>query len=47
MDSSNNGSPPASKTGAEDNRPVEVILASWVDRFVAWLIHFIIVSIEL
>lgn len=49
MDSSNNGSRPASKTGeeGEDNRPVEVILASWVDRFVAWLIDFIIVSIGL
>ena len=47
MESSNNGPPPASKTGGEDNRPVEVILASWVDRFVAWLIDFIIVSIGL
>ena len=47
MDSSNNGSRPASETGGEDNRPVEVILASWVDRFVAWLIDFIIVSIGL
>ena len=36
-----------SKTAGEDNRPVEVILASWVDRFVAWLIDFIIVSIGL
>lgn len=47
MDSSNNSSRPASKTGGEDNRPVELILASWVDRFVAWLIDFIIVSIGL
>jgi uncharacterized RDD family membrane protein YckC len=47
VESSNNGPPPASKTGGEDNRPVEVILASWVDRFVAWLIDFIIVSIGL
>jgi len=45
--SSNNGSPPESKTGGADNRPVEVILASWADRFVAWLIDFIIVSIGL
>ena len=47
MVSSNNGSPPESKTGGADNRPVEVILASWADRFVAWLIDFIIVSIGL
>jgi uncharacterized RDD family membrane protein YckC len=47
VSSSNNGPPPASKTGDEDNRPVEVILASWADRFVAWLIDFIIVSIGL
>jgi hypothetical protein len=43
--SSNNGPPPATNAGGEVNRPVEVILASWVDRFVAWLIDFIIVSI--
>ena len=47
MVSSNNGSPPESKTGGADNSPVEVILASWADRFVAWLIDFIIVSIGL
>ena len=47
MVSSNNGSPPESKTGGADNRPVEVILASWADRFVAWLLDFIIVSIGL
>lgn len=47
MGSSNNGPPPASNTGGEVNHPVEVILASWVDRFVAWLIDFIIVSIGL
>ena len=48
MDSSNNGPPPpAAKIGGEDNFPVEVILASWTDRFVAWLIDFIIVSIGL
>ena len=47
MVSSNNGSPPESKTGGADNRPVEVILASWADRFVAWLIDFIIVSVGL
>jgi hypothetical protein len=42
----NSGSPPTSNTG-EDNRPVEIVLAGWVDRFVAWLIDFIIVSIRL
>ena len=47
MDSANNGPPPAAKIGGEDNVPVEVILASWRDRFVAWLIDFIIVSIGL
>lgn len=44
---SNDGSPSESKTGGIDNHPVEVILASWVDRFVAWLIDFILVSIGL
>ena len=47
MVSSNNGSPPASNNGGADNRPVEVVLASWADRFVAWLVDFIIVSIGL
>jgi uncharacterized RDD family membrane protein YckC len=47
VDSSNNGLPPSSNTGGEDNRPVEIVLASWVDRFVAWIIDFIIVSIGL
>lgn len=36
-----------SRIGDADNRPVEVILASWVDRFLAWVIDFIIVSIAL
>ena len=47
MVSSNNGSPPESKTGGADKGSAEVILASWADRFVAWLIDFIIVSIGL
>lgn len=46
MVSSNNDSPPASNSEA-DNPPVELILASWADRFVAWLIDFVIVSIGL
>jgi uncharacterized RDD family membrane protein YckC len=45
--SSNSGPPPSSKNGGEGSRPVEIILASWTDRFVAWLIDFIIVSIGL
>jgi uncharacterized RDD family membrane protein YckC len=47
MVSSNNGSPPESNIGGTDNHSVEVILASWADRFVAWLIDFILVSIGL
>lgn len=43
MSSSNNGPPAASG----DNVPVEIRLASWVDRFVAWLVDFIIVLIGL
>lgn len=46
LGSSNSGPSPSSNTG-EDNRPVEIVLARWVDRFVAWLIDFIIVSIGL
>lgn len=46
MDSSNNGSP-SNSSGSGNNHPVEVILASWTDRFVAWLVDFIIVSIGL
>jgi hypothetical protein len=45
--SSNSGPPPSSKNGGEGSRPVEIILASWTDRFVAWLIDFILVSIGL
>ena len=47
MESSNNGLPPDSKSGSTNNHPVEVILASWTDRFVAWLIDFIILSVGL
>jgi uncharacterized RDD family membrane protein YckC len=45
MSSSNNSVPPTANP--ENNRPVEIVLAGWVDRFVAWLIDFIIVSIAL
>lgn len=47
MGSSNSSPPPSLNTGVANNHPVEIILASWVDRFVAWLIDFIIVSIGL
>jgi uncharacterized RDD family membrane protein YckC len=47
MGASNSNPPPSSNTGGGDNHTVEIILASWVDRFVAWLIDFIIVSIGL
>jgi hypothetical protein len=47
VSSSNSSSSPASNAGGEDNRSVEIVLAGWVDRFVAWLIDFIIVSIGL
>jgi uncharacterized RDD family membrane protein YckC len=45
--SSNNFSPGTPEGGRRDSAPVEIILASWADRFVAWLIDFIIVSIGL
>jgi hypothetical protein len=44
--SSNQDSPGDSSESA-NNEPVEVILASWLDRFLAWLIDFVIVSIGL
>jgi uncharacterized RDD family membrane protein YckC len=47
VESSNNGLPQDSKSGSTNNHPVEVILASLTDRFGAWLIDFIIVSIGL
>jgi uncharacterized RDD family membrane protein YckC len=45
--SSNYSSPGTSEGGGRDSAPVEIILASWADRFMAWLIDFIIVSIGL
>lgn len=47
MSSSNNSSPGTAEGGGRDSAPVEIILANWIDRFVAWLIDFIIVSIGL
>jgi uncharacterized RDD family membrane protein YckC len=44
MESSDNPPPAGKETG---NFPVELRLAGWVDRFLAWLIDFIIVSIAL
>jgi uncharacterized RDD family membrane protein YckC len=34
-------------SSAEMGRPTNLILASWTDRFIAWLLDFIIVSIGL
>ena len=45
--SSNNSSPGTPEGGGGDSTPVEIILANWTDRFVAWLIDYIIVSIGL
>jgi uncharacterized RDD family membrane protein YckC len=42
--SSNNSSPGRPEGGRGDSTPVEIILANWTDRFVAWLIDFIVVS---
>jgi uncharacterized RDD family membrane protein YckC len=42
--SSNNSSPGTPEGGRGNSTPVEIILANWTDRFVAWLIDFIIVS---
>jgi len=47
LGSSNCSPPPSLNTGVANNHPVEIILASWVDRFIAWLIDFIIISIGL
>lgn len=47
MSSSNNSSPGTPEGGGSDSAPVEIILANWTDRFVAWLIDFIIISIGL
>lgn len=47
MSSSNNSSPGTPEGGGRDSAPVEIILANWTDRFVAWLIDFIIISIGL
>jgi uncharacterized RDD family membrane protein YckC len=41
---SNNSSPGTPEGGRGNSTPVEIILANWTDRFVAWLIDFIIVS---
>ena len=44
MESSNNDPQGTLKDGVA-SEPIEIRLASWVDRFVAWLIDFIIISI--
>jgi uncharacterized RDD family membrane protein YckC len=47
--SNNNPSGPSSSSGGEgiERSPVEITLASWGDRFLAWLVDFILVSIGL
>lgn len=47
MESPNNAPPSASEGNKRGNFPVELRLANWVDRFLAWLIDFIILSIVL
>ncbi len=47
MESPNNAPPEASEGKGRDNFHIELRLASWMDRFLAWLIDFIIVSIAL
>ena len=44
LESSNNDPQGTLKDGVA-SEPIEIRLASWVDRFVAWLIDFIIISI--
>jgi uncharacterized RDD family membrane protein YckC len=42
--------PPSSPSGGDEgveSAPVEITLASWGDRFLAWLVDFILVSIGL
>ena len=38
---------PSSSSAATNTGTEAIVLASWIDRFIAWLIDFIIVSIEL
>jgi uncharacterized RDD family membrane protein YckC len=40
-------SPPPGEGAGIESGPVEIILASWGDRFLAWLVDFILVSIGL
>jgi uncharacterized RDD family membrane protein YckC len=37
----------SSDAPAPSNAPPELVLASWVDRFIAWLIDFVIVQVAL
>ena len=47
MESPNDTPPAASEGKGRGNFPVELRLASWADRFLAWLVDFIIISIVL
>ena len=49
-DNNNPSVPPSSSSGGGEGiekAPVEITLASWGDRFLAWLVDFILVSIGL
>jgi uncharacterized RDD family membrane protein YckC len=44
---SGSSSPPSGEGAGIESGPVEITLASWGDRFLAWLVDFILVSIGL
>jgi uncharacterized RDD family membrane protein YckC len=44
---SDSSSPPSGEGAGIERGPVEITLASWGDRFLAWLVDFILVSIGL
>ena len=44
---SGSSSPPSGEGAGIESGPVEIALASWGDRFLAWLVDFILVSIGL
>src|SRR5919108_2350576 len=41
------GQPSSSDGGGHAAAPKEIVLARWVDRFIAWLIDFVIVNVAL
>ena len=44
---SGSSSPPSEEGAGIESGPVEITLASWGDRFLAWLVDFILVAIGL